>query len=216
MKSETRNSSFLPFALIRVIRGFILCLLLSACDRPTPISADYSLAAPDSPSPGLPAKVLLYKGRAIWPKVVAGSEKSFQDGIFVFISFVPDEKQYDFGDSLHLFAVRGEGPPVLISERIFGQAMTASWQVKSFNAQPGGVNVTFFSGRGSTNLTQLTRLATWVDIDRWLLEALGAAVEKATPMATYRALLFKSSVDDTSVNAAKSVDKLKDFNGKDR
>src|SRR5690349_7337816 len=86
----------------------LLCLLaLTACDRSIRIGADYALALPDSNSSGA-GKVLLYRGRTVWPRVYAGSEKSLHNEVFVFVSKVPDESgNFDFGDSLHLYAIRG-------------------------------------------------------------------------------------------------------------
>ena len=142
----------------------------------------------------------------------AGSEKSLHNDVFVFVSKVPDEGgNFDFGDSLHLYAIRGEGPAVLISERIYGQPRDASWQVRHFDAEAGGITVQFQSGRGTTNLTQVTRVATWAEIEQWLLEAQGAAVEKVTPLATYRVLLFKSATNDSSIKAVQPMDKPEAF-----
>ncbi len=194
----------------------LLCLfLLPACDHRVQIGPDYTLVTPESSDIHHPGRVLLYRGQPVWPRVVAGSEKSFQNGVFVFASLVPaDSGNYDFGDSLQLLAIRGQGPPVLISERIYGQPMDPTWQVRQFDAEPGGITVRFVSGRGSTNVTQVARLATWVDIERWLLEAQGASVEKVTPVATYRLLQFKAAVDDSSIKGTESLEKLKGFEGK--
>src|SRR5205814_748406 len=120
----------------------LFCLVgLTACDRSIQLGPDYALALPDSNSSG-PGKVLLYRGRPVWPRVFGGSEKSLHNGVFIFVSKVPDETgNFDFGDSLHLYAIRGEGPAVLISERIYGQPRDASWQVRHFDAEPGGITV---------------------------------------------------------------------------
>jgi len=190
------------------------CLLgLTACDRSIRIGADYALALPDSNSSG-PGKVLLYRGRPVWPRVYAGSEKSLHNEVFVFLSKVPDESgNFDFGDSLHLYAIRAEGPAVLIWERMYGQPRDSSWQVRHFDAEPGGITVQFQCGRGSTNLTEVTRVATWAEIEQWLLEAKGASVEKVKTLATYRVLLFKSATNESSIKGVKPVDKPDAFGG---
>jgi hypothetical protein len=204
---DIRHSTFF----LRSLGFLLLIFVFTGCgSHDIQISPDYALAPSDAAGRGFPGKPLLYKGRTVWPSVSAGSEKSFQNGIFVFASPVPDDSSsYAFGDSLQLYAIRGEGPAVLISERIYGQPMDRSWEVKQFDGETGGINVQFVCGGGSTNVTQVTRLATWVDIDRWLLEAKGASIEKVTPLATYRLLQFKSPGADSSTKAAQSLDGLR-------
>ena len=212
-REKNRPSCRLPGFIPWSSEVLISCglLTLTACDRSTRIGADYALVASGSSSSG-PGFLLLYRGRTVWPRVYGGSEKSLHDGVFVFAAPVPDETgNVDFGNSIHLYAIRGEGPAVLISERIYGQPRDSSWQVRHFDAEAGGITVLFNSGLGSTNLTQVTHVTTWAEIEQWLLEAQGASAEKVTPLATYRVLLFKSATNDSSMKGAQPLDALKGF-----
>src|SRR5207237_4019679 len=87
-------------------------------------------------SPGLlnpdasPGTSLHYGGRRVWSSVFTGcfwpepAGKFYHEGIFVFVGSVLGSGGYN--DPLvypQLYVVRGKEPPVIISQRIFGQPL---------------------------------------------------------------------------------------------
>jgi hypothetical protein len=171
-------------------------VLVPSCTRPQQIGPSYTLVKSDSTFANQPLSSLHFQGSNVWPAVLLGSEQSFHDGSFVFLSPVPGRAgDFDARVSPQLFAIREAGPAVLISERIYGQPMRSelTWSVENFLPSGGGLSVNFVIAQAGGSKIRLNRLVTWAEIDRWLLEADGASAQQTTPLAPYRLLLFTAT-----------------------
>jgi hypothetical protein len=203
LKFQISNFKFPPSLLFAAILPF---LLLSGCSKPQQIGPSYTLLKSRDSFNNHALSCLRFRGSNVWPAVLVGSEQSFHDGAFVFLSPVPGPAgDFDMAVSPQLFAIRESGPAVLISERLFGKPLEHDlpWRVEGFVPRPGGLSVDFSSAQPGGSNTHLNRLVTWSEIDRLLLEADSASVKELTPLAPYRLLLFKAS--DTPSSATNSL-----------
>ncbi len=166
---------------------------LIGCSQHERVGSDYVLVTPQSWSPdGHPGTALYYRGKSVWPNVYTGSGKAYHDGIFVFSAPVPDvlpnsdgRPMYDYAISPQLFAIRGAGPPVIISERIFNDTLNSqkSYRLMQVTLAESGVRAEFEYQPDKT-----IRDVPWADIAKWVQEAESLAPKKTTPLGTFRVL----------------------------
>ena len=176
------------------------CVLLAliGCSRRERVSSDYVLVTPERMNPDHhPGTALHYRGKEVWRNVYTGVGKTYHDGIFVFSAPVPGGfsnndgiPMYDYSISPQLFAIRGAGPPVIISERIFADTLDSQkrytvWQVTPIES---GVRVEFEYWPDKDHKARMIHDAPWADIRSWVQEAESSAPKKATPLGTYRVL----------------------------
>lgn len=161
----------------------ITCFVLVACgdkEQVERISGGYELVTSATRlNPDYHPGTALRRGtKIIWGNIYTGyfqpaPANSFtHDGMMLFVGPVPDrDNWYVFSQ---LFAVRGDGPPVVLSERLLQKHLVASsignegsvFAVKSLSLVNGGFRVVFTQGAEIT-----TREITWDDIKRLLDEA---------------------------------------------
>jgi hypothetical protein len=186
------------------------CIALTGCDKRARINADYEFVQPQSYSiePGSPACALYYKGKIVWRSVLMGDGKTCRDGIFVFMSTVPDSEG-ECNVYPQLFAIRGAGPPVILSERILNQPFKAgnrhvagsTYDVDFITPIATGIRVVFNVGvtkNGEDVMT--TNDVSWPDIESWTQEAETSAPLQIAPLGNYRVLPIQQS--NTSSNSA--------------
>jgi hypothetical protein len=187
-----------------LVVGFALvCLILAGCDKRARINADYEFVQPQSYSiePGSPACALYYKGKKVWRSVLMGDDKTCRDGIFVFMSTVPDSEG-ECNVYPQLFAIRGAGPPVILSERILNQPFKAgnrhvagsTYDVDFITPIATGIRVVFNVGvtkNGEDVMT--TNDVSWPDIESWTREAETSAPLQIAPLGNYRVLPMQQS-----------------------
>jgi hypothetical protein len=193
----------------QVIALGLVCTALTGCDRHTRITEDYEFVQPQSYmiEPGSTACALYYKGKKVWRSVVMGDEKTCRDGIFVFMSVVP---YIEGGSDVHsqLFAIRGEGPAVLLSERVLNEPCEDVGHHHSTNdgeyyfldevtPVPDGVQVVYNRGpdkTGADNMT--TNDLSWNTITNWVSEAETSAPIQVAPSGNYRILPLETAPQD--------------------
>ena len=135
-----------------------------------PAGPDYTLVWHDPVNPDEhPATALHYKNKEVWPAVYEGYGYFFQDGVMVFVGLVPIQDStgcYSYGQ---VFAVRGDSPALVLSQRLLRRRLTVSdgfgvhslsWSNGTFRAQ--------FQFAQSTNIS--TREFTWSDVKGFLEE----------------------------------------------
>ena len=168
------------------------------CSRRERVSTEYVLVTPESWNPdGHPGTALHFRGRAVWPNIYTGSGKTYHNGIFVFSAPVPGGfsnsdgiPMYDYSISPQLFAIRGGGPPVIISERIVADALDREkgchlWQVTPID---NGVRAEFEPCTEVGSKAHIVRDVSWADIQSWAHEADLSVTNRVTPLGTYRVL----------------------------
>jgi hypothetical protein len=124
---------------------------LAGCGHRQSIGGGFELRGSESWNPdGHPGTFLYYEGKEVWHQIAWGypdpPEKFCHDGIFVFLSPVPDaDGRNDYANSPQLYAIRGSGPPVLISQRIFGRPFKGSrnFTVENSSVTANGIRVEF-------------------------------------------------------------------------
>ena len=180
----------------RLARLLLLLLLavltLAGCSRRERVSNDYTLVTPESWNPdGHPGTALHYKGKQVWPNVYIGSSNSYHDGVFVFSAPVPtSDGQYSNSVSPQLFAIRGAGPPVIVSQRIIEDALEPNGHYRLWGVTPteSGVRVEFEYWPDHDNKARTNRDVSWPDIQTWVKEAEASTPVTTTPLGTYRLL----------------------------
>jgi hypothetical protein len=159
------------------------------------VSSDYVLVTPESWNPdGHPGTALRYKGREVWRNVYSGSSNSYRDGVFVFSAPVPtSDGQYNSSVSPQLFAIRGAGPPVMVSQRITEDALNSERRYRLWQVTPSetGIRVEFEYWADREHQVRTNREVSWSDIQNWVKEAEASAPATATPLGTYRLLPIK-------------------------
>jgi hypothetical protein len=171
---------------------------LIGCSRREQVGAGYVLVTPEAWNPdGHPGTALHYRGKAVWPNVYTGSGKFYHDGVFVFSAPVPGGfsnsdgiPMYDYSISPQLFAIRGAGPPVIISERIVADALDREkgchlWQVTPAD---NGIRAEFEPCTGADHKAHIIRDVLWADIQSWAQEAEASGTNRVTPLGTFRVL----------------------------
>ncbi len=169
---------------------------IAGCGHRQSIGGGFELGASESWNPdGHPGTFLYYEGREVWHQIAWGNpdppEKFCHNGIFVFLSPVPDpDGRNDYANSPQLFAIRASGPPVLISPRIIGQPFKGGkyYTVENDSATTNGVKVEFEFVPDESQEVKNTIEVSWSDIERWVQEAGHSATEVKTPLGTYRIL----------------------------
>jgi hypothetical protein len=86
--------------------------------------------------------------------------------------------------------VRGKGPPVIISQRIFEESLTNLYLVDHISPVPNGVRVSFecYGPWVNGRTTYRTNDVSWTDISNWLREAEISAPLQTTARGDYRVL----------------------------
>ena len=117
---------------IRHVALLVISALVIGCSEKQDVGGGYSLVTganslnPDSH----PGTALRRNGKIIWGNVYVGyyyaqaPQNFFHNGIFLFVGPFPDESGWvSFSQ---LFAVRGDGPPILLTERLVGRRLIIS------------------------------------------------------------------------------------------
>lgn len=178
---------------------------LAGCAQRERIGGDLTLVTPNSWNPdGHPGTSLHYQGREAWPNVYVGSGKAYHEGIFVFSAPVPEPRmgtdgtvRYDYSTSPQLFAIRGAGPPVILSQRVLSDTLKSRkiyhlWQLMPTES---GVQAEFEYWPDQDHEARMTHRVAWTDIQNWVQEAESSAPIQATPLGTYRLLSPKRSTE---------------------
>jgi hypothetical protein len=86
--------------------------------------------------------------------------------------------------------VRGKGPPVIISQRIFEQSLTNLYQVAHISPAPNGFRVRFecYGPWVNGSTTYRTNDVSWTDVSNWVREAETSAPLRRTARGDYRVL----------------------------
>lgn len=169
----------------------VTLLTLVGCSPQThvkPVGSDYTLVWHEPTNPDdHPGTTLHYKGKEVWPFVYGGYGCFAQTGMMVFVGLMPE------GDGCNpyqqLFAVRGDGPPVVLSQRLLHQELVVSnneilpFSVQSLEFTNGDFQVQF---KQYTNI--LTRDFTWPDVTGFLDEGDRSARVAHPPFPDYRIL----------------------------
>ena len=183
---------------------------LTGCGKRERVDSNYVLFTPESLPDGHPGTALHYKGKEVWPNVYAGAGKAYHDGIFVFSAPVPGGftnsdgiPMYDYSISPQLFAIRGAGPPVIISERIPADTLDSQKRYRLWQVTPteSGVRAEFEYWPDKDHEARVIRDVPWANIQSWVQEAESSASKKATPLGTYRVLPPKWPNPAAAVNA---------------
>jgi hypothetical protein len=143
------------------------------CNNRTRVSADYEIIQPQSVmmEPGKLSSSLFYRGEKVWNDVWSGSDKTCHEGVFVFTGLLPGTGgYYDYERSPQVFAIRGSGPPIMISERIFNQMLDGNmgYRAHTLTNNANGLRVEF-SSKGDRTPTNFD--VSWPQIYSWLKEA---------------------------------------------
>ena len=172
-----------------------LCGVLIGCNKRASVGGDYELVQPGTYliDSGSPACALYYRGRSVWPSVLVSLNQSYRDGYFTFLAAVPDEtgSNYSYEITPQLFAIRGAGPPVLISQRLFNRSLTNwtdAYTVENITPASDGFIVEF-EYQGADVQTNLD--LSWLQIQTWVREAETSAPVRITSLGSYRILPMK-------------------------
>lgn len=176
--------------------GALIALVGGCSERQQVANSPYSVVRPESWNPdGHPGIFLYYKGKSLWFNVYC-PDYGYQDGILVFEGDLPDSlfngqapgnESRDSSRSFQIFAIRGAGPPVIISERIARIPLRDfEFTVREFSAVPNGFEVTFESL--GTEKKSSKKAVSWVEIKAWLEEAERKTPIKKSLMGEYRYL----------------------------
>jgi hypothetical protein len=121
-------------------------------------------------------------------------KESYRDGFFVFLAAVPDQSgdYNDYSITPQLFAIKGTGPPVIISQRLFNRPLINTngfYTVDNIAPNPDGFSVEFdqHAGGPRTNLD-----VSWPQIETWVQEAETSAPVRVTSSGSYRLLPMKA------------------------
>jgi len=174
-------------SLRRIIECLALAIasfLFTSCSEKEKIGGGYVLETSAAPGPDAhPGTSLHRKGRVVWDNVYVGyfgpkaASKFFHDGIFVFVGPLPGNT--DWWTYPQLFAVRGEATPVVLSERLLGQRLVVSsdmremstFKVRQLISTEAGVRVDFEYWADSNTKTAKTNDLSWAEIKKLLDEA---------------------------------------------
>jgi len=176
------------------VRSYILlamgaCLTAGCGDRVPIGSSQYVLFSPATLPDGHPGTVLRYKGKDVWPSVHSGyfhdsPAEFYRDGMLVFVGSVPTRKDLNY--DAQLFAIRGAGPPVLISQRAVHLPLTNSYYIEHVAPVGEGfrVETKFWKPSGD----KVTNTISWIEIAGWLKEAESVPLNQMTPAEAFRLL----------------------------
>lgn len=160
------------------------CFLLASCSEREKIGGDYVLKTPPTLGPDShPGTSLLRKGKVVWDNVYVGyfspndASKFFHEGIFVFVGPLPGKT--DWWTYPQLFAVCGDDTPVVLSERLMGQRLVVSsdmremstFKVRQVTPAEMGVRVEFEYWADPNTKAAKTNDLTWAELKKLLDEA---------------------------------------------
>ncbi len=162
------------------------CIVTAGCSEREQVGDGYSLVTPATLGPDHhPGTALRYRGRTVWAHVFGfypdPATRFYHDGMFVFIANVPGTT--DWWIEPQLFAVRGAGPPVVLSERLFGQPLVVSsisgvgstYSVRHLSATDDGVRFVFAYWPDHNHEATTTNELSWSSIKQMLDEAPASA-----------------------------------------
>lgn len=177
------------------------CIVLAGCSEREHVGGGYVLVTPPTMGPDHhPGTSLRYKGQTVWEHVFGfypdPATKFYHDGMFVFIANVPDNDNDDWWTRPQLFAVRGAGPPVVLSERLFKQPLVVSsvsgvgstYSVRYLSTTGNGVRFVFAYWPDSDHETTTTNQLSWLNIKQMLDEAGTSARLVRHKLGDYRVL----------------------------
>jgi hypothetical protein len=176
--------------------GIALALFAGCSERRTISNSDYSVVHPQSWNPdGHPGIYLYYKNKPLWFNVYCPNG-SFHDGMLVFEGDVPESLFEDVrignesSASFQVFAIRGSGPPVILSERVLNRSLKGfPFNVKGLSSATNGLDINFRFNDSAIPPTNVVVL--WSEIKAWLDEAEATAPIKNSRMGKYRYLPLK-------------------------
>ena len=194
-----------------------LCFALAGCSQREQVGGGYTLVTPPTMGPDHhPGTSLRYRGRTVWGNVFGfypdPASKFYHDGIFVFVANVPGDG--DWWIEPQLFAVRGVGPPVVLSERVFKQPLVVSdisgvgstYSVRHLVATESGVSFVIAYWPDHNHEATATNEMSWASIGQMLDEAVTSARLVSHPMGDYRVLpLLEAAHPGGSANRGQPV-----------
>jgi hypothetical protein len=175
---------------------FSVLLMLIGCTSQVRVSSDYVLVTPARWNPDShPGTTLHRGGKIVWGNVYTGyfypssATRFARDGMMVFVGPVPVGD--DWYSDPQLFAVRGDGPPVVLSERLLHQPLAvfdhgkdaSEYAVRSVVPTDDGFRVEF-----EHNSANKTCQVSWADITRLLDEGKTTAMLVQHRLGDYRLL----------------------------
>ncbi|MHA3774883.1 hypothetical protein ACXR0O_25465 [Verrucomicrobiota bacterium sgz303538] len=162
-----------------------MATLLVACSKKHVVGDGYSLVTPESLNPDShPGTTLRRNGKIVWGNVYIGYFHNqtpphfFHNGVFVFVGPLPIENSPSSGPQL--FAVRGDGPPVFLTERLHGQRLiipkrltdeSNRFEVTSIASIDGGIQAEIEYWKNHNTKARRTIHVTWAAIETLLDEA---------------------------------------------
>jgi hypothetical protein len=173
-----------------------ISLSLIGCTEREQLGSDYVLVTPVSWNPDGHPGTTLYRGsKVVWGNVYTGyfyllSPTNYtSDGMFLFVGPVPFENGW-YGYS-QLYAVRGDGPPVVLSERLLEKRLA----VFNLGNEDGDFAVhhlvltnKVFRADFEYNSIVKTCFVSWDDIKRYLDEGDKSASVVTNRFNNYRRL----------------------------
>jgi hypothetical protein len=195
------NRALWMYCVSVILLGFI------GCSRREAIGSGYVLITPQTWNPDShPATALYFNGKRVWANVYGGG-RGLKDDVLIFSSPVPAEGGgYDYSVSPQVFAIRGEGPPILLSERILNDSIYSKknyrvWQIVKADQ---GLRVEFEFWNELGEEAHLTNGISWAEIRGWVEDTRGA-LRKNTPLGSYDILPLGSASTYPRVQGKKSV-----------
>jgi hypothetical protein len=186
---------------IQIIAFAVGSSVLAGCSEREHIGDGYVIVTPPAMGPDHhPGTSLHRKGKVVWGNVYIGhfsphhTSKFFHDGMFVFVGPLP--RDADWWTYSQLFAVRGADTPVVLSERLLGQRLAVSSDVRQMSTfavrritpAETGVRVEFeYRTDSNTKATKTNDLA-WAEIKGLLDEAETSARIVHHRLGDYRVL----------------------------
>ena len=152
-----------------------------------PVGFDYTLVWRDPMNPDdHPGTALHYKGKEIWPNIYRGYGCFTESGIIVFVGAVPEVDGY--WPYAQLFAGRGGGLPIVLSERLLQQPLSFSDNAMPFEVHDLSLTNDHFRVQFEQGTNALTRDFTWSEVKAFLEEGEHSARVVQHRLANYRIL----------------------------
>jgi hypothetical protein len=178
-----------------------VCLICLGCSERNQVGGGYALVTPFTMGPDHhPGTSLQRKGKLVWGNVYMGYFSGYQpaqfyhDGMFVFVGAVPGNTDYWLYPQL--FAIRGSGPPVLLSERLLGEEYDTSngsshYQVYNISPLQDGVRVQFTHSPGTVNHDTNSSTLSWALVRNLLDDADSSSRLVRHKLGDYRVLSLR-------------------------
>jgi hypothetical protein len=179
-----------------------VCSVFMSCSERTQVADGYVFVTPPTMGPDHhPGTSLHLKGKVVWGNVYLGyfsgykPRQFFHEGMVVFVGAVPANTDWWYYPQL--FAVRGSGPPVLLSERLLGERFATSYDSRQYsssfavdNISPtaDGVRVQFTHSPGTVNRDTNAFAVSWTIVRRFLDEADSSSRLVRHQLGDYRVL----------------------------